>query len=66
MPAHKDAIALLKSDHRKVLFEKYESPRSKKADIAIRRYAKRLLGLAVRGLFFSPGSQDATDTVSSF
>jgi|KBSMisStaDraftv2_1062788.scaffolds.fasta_scaffold3487103_1 hypothetical protein len=61
MPANKDAIALLKSDHRKVLFEKCESPRSKKADIA-----KQILGLAVRGLFFSPGSQDATDTVSPF
>ena len=36
MPAQKDAIALLKADHRKVedLFEKYESARSKKADIA--------------------------------
>ena len=36
MPAAKDAIALLKADHRKVedLFEKYESSRSKKADIA--------------------------------
>jgi hypothetical protein len=32
----KDAIALLKADHRKVedLFEKYENARSKKADIA--------------------------------
>jgi hypothetical protein len=36
MPAAKDAIALLKADHRKVedLFEKYETARSKKADIA--------------------------------
>jgi hypothetical protein len=36
MPAKKDAIALLKADHRKVeeLFEKYETARSKKADIA--------------------------------
>jgi hypothetical protein len=36
MPTSKDAIALLKADHRKVeeLFEKYESSRSKKADIA--------------------------------
>ena len=37
MPAAaKDAITLLKADHRKVeeLFEKYESARSKKADIA--------------------------------
>jgi hypothetical protein len=36
MPAALDAIALLKADHRKVdeLFEKYESSRSKKADIA--------------------------------
>jgi hypothetical protein len=36
MPAKKDAIALLKADHRKVedLFEKYETARSKKSDIA--------------------------------
>ena len=36
MPAAKDAISLLKADHRKVeeLFEKYESTRSKKPDIA--------------------------------
>jgi len=36
MPAPKDAIALLKADHRKVeeLFEKYENARGKKADIA--------------------------------
>jgi len=38
MPARKkqDAIALLTADHRKVegLFEKYESARAKKADIA--------------------------------
>jgi len=36
MPAQKDAIALLKADHRTVedLFEKYETARSKKADIA--------------------------------
>jgi hypothetical protein len=36
MPAAKDAISLLKADHRKVeeLFEKYESTRSKKSDIA--------------------------------
>ena len=35
MPAQ-DAITLLKADHRKVeeLFEKYESARGKKADIA--------------------------------
>src|ERR1051325_3853005 len=36
MPAAKDAIALLKADHRKVedLFEKYETARSKKAELA--------------------------------
>jgi len=36
MPASKDAITLLKADHRKVeeLFEKYESARSRKVDIA--------------------------------
>ena len=36
MPTRNDAIALLKADHRKVeeLFEKYETARSKKADIA--------------------------------
>ena len=36
MSAAKDAIALLKADHRKVeeLFEKYESARSRKMDIA--------------------------------
>ena len=36
MPAKKDAIALLKADHRKVeeLFEKYETARSKKEAIA--------------------------------
>ncbi|MBV9549064.1 MAG: hemerythrin domain-containing protein [Alphaproteobacteria bacterium] len=36
MPAKQDAISLLKADHRKVeeLFEKYESARSRKADIA--------------------------------
>jgi hypothetical protein len=36
MAASKDAIALLKADHRKVeeLFEKYESARAKKADVA--------------------------------
>ena len=35
MPA-KDAIALLKADHRKVeeLFEKYENARGRKAEIA--------------------------------
>ncbi len=33
MPAPKDAIALLKADHRKVeeLFEKYENARGKKS-----------------------------------
>ena len=36
MPSRNDAIALLKADHRKVeeLFEKYETARSKKTDIA--------------------------------
>jgi hypothetical protein len=36
MAASQDAISLLKADHRKVeaLFEKYESARAKKADIA--------------------------------
>jgi hypothetical protein len=36
MPAQKDAIALLKADHRKVeeLFEKYKNARGRKADIA--------------------------------
>ena len=36
MPAKQDAIALLKADHRQVeeLFDKYESARAKKADIA--------------------------------
>jgi hypothetical protein len=36
MPAAKDAVTLLKADHRKVedLFEKYETARSKKAEIA--------------------------------
>src|ERR1700760_4085964 len=36
MPTRNDAIALLKADHRKVeeLFEKYETARSKKSDIA--------------------------------
>ena len=36
MPVKKDAISLLKADHRKVedLFEKYATARSKKADIA--------------------------------
>lgn len=36
MPVQKDAVALLKADHRKVeeLFEKYETARGRKADIA--------------------------------
>lgn len=62
MPAaKKDAIALLKADHRKVedLFEKYESARSKKADIAKQICLELTIHTMIEEEIFYPACREA-------
>jgi len=61
MPAQKDAIALLKADHRKVedLFEKYESARGKKADIAKQICLELTLHTMLEEEIFYPACRNA-------
>jgi hypothetical protein len=62
MPAaKKDAIALLKADHRKVeeLFEQYESARSKKADIAEQICMELTVHTMIEEEIFYPACREA-------
>jgi hypothetical protein len=61
MPSKKDAIALLKADHRKVedLFEKYESARSKKADIAQQICLELTIHTMIEEEIFYPACREA-------
>jgi len=63
MPAKKtqDAIALLTADHRKVeaLFEKYESARSKKADIAKQICMELTIHTLIEEEIFYPACREA-------
>ena len=62
MPAAKnDAISLLKADHRKVeeLFEKYESARSKKADIARKICMELTIHTMIEEEIFYPACREA-------
>jgi hypothetical protein len=62
MPAaKKDAITLLKNDHRKVedLFEKYESSRSKKADIAKQICLELTIHTMIEEEIFYPACREA-------
>jgi hypothetical protein len=61
MPAKTDAIALLKADHRKVeaLFEKYESARSKKADIARQICMELTIHTMIEEEIFYPACREA-------
>ena len=62
MPAaKKDAIALLKADHRKVeeLFEQYESARSKKADIAKKICMELTIHTMIEEEIFYPACREA-------
>ena len=61
MPRTQDAIALLKADHRKVedLFEKYESARSKKADIAHQICLELIIHTMIEEEIFYPACRDA-------
>jgi hypothetical protein len=62
MPSKKqDAIALLKADHRKVedLFEKYESARSKKADIAKKICMELTVHTMIEEEIFYPACREA-------
>ncbi len=62
MPSKKqDAIALLKADHRKVeeLFEKYESARSKKADIAKQICMELTIHSMIEEEIFYPACREA-------
>ncbi len=63
MPAVKDAIALLKADHRKVeeLFEKYESSRSKKADIAKQICLELTIHTMIEEEIFYPACKGAVE-----
>lgn len=60
MPA-KDAISLLKADHRKVedLFDKYESARSKKADIAQQICLELTIHTMIEEELFYPACREA-------
>jgi hypothetical protein len=62
MPAT-DAIALLKADHRKVeeLFEKYESARSKKADIAKQICMELTIHTIIEEEIFYPACKGAVE-----
>ena len=61
MPRTQDAIALLKADHRKVedLFEKYESARSKKADIAHQICLELTVHTMIEEEIFYPACREA-------
>ena len=61
MPAKIDAIDLLKADHRKVeaLFEKYESARSKKADIARQICMELTIHTMIEEEIFYPACREA-------
>lgn len=62
MPAKKlNAIALLKADHRKVeeLFEKYESARAKKADIAKQICLELTIHTMIEEEIFYPACREA-------
>jgi hypothetical protein len=62
MPAaKKDAIALLKADHRKVeeLFEKYESARGKKTDIAKQICMELIIHTMLEEEIFYPACREA-------
>ena len=61
MPAPKDAIALLKADHRKVeeLFEKYENARGKKADIAKKICMELTIHTMIEEEIFYPACREA-------
>jgi len=61
MPAPKDAIALLKADHRKVeeLFEKYENARGKKADIARKICMELTIHTMIEEEIFYPACREA-------
>ncbi|HEY4075459.1 MAG TPA: hemerythrin domain-containing protein, partial [Rhizomicrobium sp.] len=56
-----DAIALLKADHRKVeeLFEKYESARSKKADLAKQICMELTIHTMIEEEIFYPACREA-------
>jgi hypothetical protein len=56
-----DAIALLKADHRKVeeLFEKYESARTKKADIAKQICMELIIHSMIEEEIFYPACREA-------
>src|SRR3954470_22847322 len=60
MPA-KDAIALLKADHRKVeeLFEKYESARGRKAEIAKKICMELIVHTMLEEEIFYPACREA-------
>ena len=61
MPNKHDAVALLKADHRKVeeLFEKYETARSKKADIAHQICIELTIHTMIEEEIFYPACRDA-------
>jgi len=61
MPAKQDAIALLKADHRKVeeLFDKYESARGKKADIAQKIALELTIHTLIEEEIFYPACREA-------
>lgn len=61
MAAAKDAISLLKTDHRKVeeLFEKYESARAKKADIAKQICMELTIHTTIEEEIFYPACKSA-------
>src|ERR1700744_1226430 len=61
MAAAKDAISLLKADHRKVeeLFEKYESSRAKKADIAKQICLELTIHTTIEEELFYPACKEA-------
>src|SRR5579871_2396763 len=61
MPKKQDAIALLKADHRTVedLFEKYESARSKRADLAKRICLELTVHTLIEEEIFYPACREA-------
>jgi hypothetical protein len=61
MPAPKDAIALLKADHRKVeeLFEKYETAGSRKTDIAHQICMELTIHTMIEEEIFYPACREA-------
>src|ERR1700745_2353986 len=61
MPAKQDAIALLKADHRKVeaLFEKYETARSKKQELAKQICMELTVHTIIEEEIFYPACREA-------